>query len=117
MWFPGGEVVTAQAVVRSIHESFPYVRCFPSVQGWGLHLLASEKPMEMLDAGQLLARMPENARRDLMEWRPAMDPKAYLNQVLTNEYSLPHLLNPDLRVQVTDDRPYNEYFLLRRLLK
>jgi spermidine synthase len=118
MWFPGGEVLTAQAVVRSIHETFPYVRCFPSIQGWGIHLLASEKPIEMLDADQLLARMPESARRDLLEWKPAITPQAdYINQVLTNEYSLPRLLNPDLQIQITDDQPYNEYFLLRRLLK
>ena len=117
MWFPGGEFVTAQAAVRSIHETFPYVRCFPSVEGWGIHMLASEKPIEKLDAGQLLARMPESARWDLMEWSPAISPTAYINPILANEYSLALLLNPDFHVQVTDDQPYNEYFLLRRLLK
>ena len=28
IWFPGGTQATVQAVVRSLDESFPYVRCF-----------------------------------------------------------------------------------------
>ena len=40
---------------------------------------------------------------------------AYLASVITNEYSIPDILNPDPDVEVTDDQPYNEYFLLRRL--
>jgi spermidine synthase len=117
MWFPGGdgEHLTAQAVVRSIDESFPYVRGFPSVEGWGVHLLASMEPIDPLTPAQLAARMPDAAKKDLLEWSDSNDPAAYLGQVLTNEYSIPSILNPDLDVQVTDDRPYNEYFLLRQL--
>jgi spermidine synthase len=117
MWFPGGpgEYLTAQAVTRSIHESFPYVRAFPSVEGWGIHLLASMKPIERLDPAQLAARMPANAKKDLLEWNNSKDAAAYLGQVTTNEYSVPPFLNPDLNIQVTDDRPFNEYFLLRSL--
>jgi spermidine synthase len=117
MWFPGGEgeFLTAQAVVRSIHESFPYVRGFPSVEGWGLHLLASEEPIEKFDPAQLAARMPATAKQDLLEWNNSQNAAGYLALVTTNEYSLPAILNPDLNVQVTDDRPFNEYFLLRQL--
>jgi len=116
MWFPGdNEMVTAQAVFRSIYESFPYVRGFPSINGWGIHLLASMEPIEQLDAEQLTARMPESAKKDLVEWNDSKDAAAYLNQVLTNEYSIPTLLNSDPEIQVTDDKPFNEYFLIRRL--
>jgi spermidine synthase len=116
MWFPGdSEMATDQAVIRSIYESFPYVRCFPSVQGWGMHMLASMDPIGQFDAGQLAARMPESARQDLLEWNASKDAPAYLAQVLTNEFSLPIFLNPDAKIQVTDDEPFNEYFLLRRL--
>ena len=117
MWFPGGggEYLTAQAVMRSIHESFPYVRGFPSVEGWGIHLLASMEPIENLNPAQLADRMPASAKKDLLEWNNSQDAAAYLGQVTTNEYSIPSVLNPDLNVQVTDDRPFNEYFLLRRL--
>ena len=68
MWFPGGEYQTEQAVIRSINESFPHVRCFPSVEGWGIHLLASMEPIARLDPAQLAARMPANAKKDLLEW-------------------------------------------------
>jgi predicted membrane-bound spermidine synthase len=116
MWFPGGEVLTDQAVIRSINESFPHVRCFLSVAGWGNHILASSEPIEQLDANQLVARMPESAKKDLVEWNDSLDVPAFIGLVVTNEASVPGLLNSNLNVQITDDRPYNEYFLLRRLL-
>ena len=116
MWFPGdNEPATAQAVIRSIYESFPYVRGFPSVRGWGIHLLASMEPIEQIDAEQLTARMPESAKKDLVEWNDSKDAMAYLNKVITNEVSIPALLNPDPKIQITDDKPFNEYFLIRRL--
>ena len=115
MWFPGGEMLTAQAVIRSIHESFPYVRCFPSVEGWGIHLLASMEPIEQLDPERLAARMPDAAKKDLLEWNDSKNVQAYLGLVISNEYSIPISLNPDRDVQITDDQPFNEYFLLRRM--
>jgi spermidine synthase/MFS family permease len=115
MWFPGGEKATVQAVLRSIHESFPYVRCFSSVEHWGVHLLASEEPIETLDAHQLTARMPDGARMDLLEWTSIGDVSAYIGLVVTNEIPLSEILNPDPTIQITDDHPFNEYFLLRRL--
>jgi spermidine synthase len=115
MWFPGEEILTKQAVIRSIYKSFPYVRGFPSVDGWGIHLLASMEPIEQLDSAQLADRMPAGAKNDLLEWNNSQNAPAYLARVITNEYSLPQLINSNLNVQVTDDQPYNEYFLLRRL--
>jgi spermidine synthase len=114
MWFPGDdEQETCQAVVRSFKESFPYVRCFPSVNHWGAHMLGSVEPIERLEAGQLVARMPASAQQDLLEWSQSNNAPAYLSQVLDHEYSVGELVNPDATIQVTDDRPFNEYFLLR----
>ncbi len=115
MWFPGGEYSTQQAVLRSIHESFPYVRCFSSIEKWGLHLLASMEPIEQLDPAQLAARIPEGAQKDLLEWNNSKNLTTYLSYVVTNEYSIPLSLNPNPSVQVTDDQPFNEYFLIRLL--
>jgi predicted membrane-bound spermidine synthase len=117
MWFPGGEAATGQAVIRSINESFPHVRCFLSVARWGRHILASSEPIEQLDANQLAARMPESAKQDLLEWNDSREVPAYIGRVVGNEFLVPGLLNPDPEVQITDDQPYNEYFLLRRLLR
>ncbi len=63
----------------------------------------------------MAARMPAAAREDLLEWNASKDAPAYLGRVLTNEYFIPASLNPDADIQVTDDQPYNEYFLLRRM--
>jgi spermidine synthase len=116
MWYPGSDdVAIGQAVTTSIDESFPYVRCFVSVAGWGGHILASSEPIEKLNADQLAARMPESAKQDLMEWDDSRDVPAYLGQVVNREFYKPTLLSPNPAVQITDDQPYNEYFLLRRL--
>src|SRR5258706_496563 len=45
-WFPGREVAAGEAVMRPICNSFPHVRCFNSVEGWGMHILASMEPIE-----------------------------------------------------------------------
>jgi hypothetical protein len=58
--------------------------------------------------------MPGKAKQDLLEWDPSLEVSAYIGLVITNELSIPKILNPDPKVQITDDHPYNEYFLLRR---
>lgn len=113
-WFPGGEPFTTEAVIKSAAMSFPHVRCFISVIGRGLHILASMDPIENLTAAQLVARMPEGAKKDLLEWSPTPDLPKYFNMVLGQEISVQDLLIADPRAQLTDDRPVNEYFLLRR---
>jgi spermidine synthase len=118
MWFMGGEIPTSQAVFRSVTESFPYVRCFPSVEGWGLHILASMDPIEPCDADQLAARMPETAKKDVLEWDGSTDVSAYVGRMLSREIpsaSIARFLNPNPDIQITDDLPYNEYFLLRQI--
>ena len=44
------------------------------------------------------------------------DPEAFFTEILSHEVPITELLHPDPRVVVTDDRPFNEYFLLRRNL-
>jgi len=118
MWFPGSpEMDTCQAAMRSIRESFPYLRCFPSIENFGVHMLGSMDPIPPLDGDALAARMPAGARQDLLEWESIKDAPAYLNLVVRREYSVSDCLNPDPSIQVTDDAPYNEYYLLRRLLR
>jgi spermidine synthase len=116
VWFPGSpDPIIGQSVVRSAMVSFPYVRCFKSINGWGLHIIASMDPIEIPDAAQLAARLPDSARRDLLEWSTTQDAVQDLNTVLSNEIAYKEDLNPDPKIKITDDRPLNEYFLLRRL--
>jgi predicted membrane-bound spermidine synthase len=117
IWFPDGPLSTAQAIVRSLDESFPYVRCFEGVNDWGTHLLASEQPIVTVTTEQMVARMPPSARLDLKEYMdtrryPALP--AYLDKVVSQETLASHVLNPGRSIEISDDQPFNEYFLLRK---
>jgi spermidine synthase len=117
MWFPGDPLSpTGQAALRSISESFPDLRCFRSVEGWGMHMLGSMEPIEQVDAAKLAARMPESARKDLLEWYDTTNTTELLDRVVGREFPPAFALNPDPAIQVTDDEPFNEYFLIRRLV-
>ena len=113
-WVPGHAMV-GRAALRSLCNEFPYVRCFNSIEGWGVHFLASMQPIEPLTAAELTARMPDAAKRDLVEWTPSIPAGAYLQQILSQESSAEHNLDPNPQLRISDDQPYNEYFLLRAL--
>jgi spermidine synthase len=115
-WFPGGELATAVAVVRSTREVFPYARYYPSIEGWGIHVVASVEPLTDAGAKEMLARVPDSARHDLMEWAGGQDALEYFSQVATNGHSIDDALKLNSQVRITDDEPFNEYFLLRRWL-
>lgn len=115
VWYPGGsDVVTRQAIIRSATASFPYVRCFISINGWGLHIIASEDPIQIPSPSEILARMPAPAKADLLEWSQSKDIVRDMETVFSREVPLQDLLGPDPSIQITDDDPMNEYFLLRR---
>ena len=116
-WFPKGEKKTLQALVRSLTDIFPYVKSYKSLEGWGFHLLASMSPFETPKAEEILSRLPELAKRDMMEWTPEMDIKNFLNLTLEREIPVDILLNQqDDSIYISDDRPFNEYYLVRRYL-
>jgi spermidine synthase len=113
-WFPGGNFITAQAILRSLQACFPHVRCFAALMGEGTHMLASMEPIKTLTPEQLADAMPIAAANDLLEWSSSQDLPAYLGQILSRERPLEKTLPSDPKIRVTDDHPYNEYFLLRQ---
>ncbi|HIE72214.1 MAG TPA: hypothetical protein EYP98_19715, partial [Planctomycetes bacterium] len=115
-WFPGGEEKIAQAVVNTLKQSFPHLivcRSFepPHV---GLHLLASHYPLKVPTIEQAIARMPEAAKADMLEWVPGVTLDRAWGYVLAQFVPVEQLLPDDPSVMITDDQPFNEYFLLRR---
>jgi spermidine synthase len=116
-WLPaGGDGATAASVARALAESFPYVRAFTSVEGAGTHFLASMNPIPPRSAADLAKRLSPEAARDLMEWGPASSPTAQFEMVLSRERSVSSIIQQDSATPaLRDDRPINEYFLLRRL--
>jgi spermidine synthase len=117
-WLPSGDPVLQAAVTRALTDSFPYVRVFGSIEGWGYHFLASSRPIPELSASELAARMPEAARQDLLEWGPESTAEEQFAVVLSREEA-PESLRADapLAPALQDDRPVNEYFLLRKYLR
>lgn len=119
-WLPGppeGDATVTSAFAQSLQHSFRYVRVFNSIiQGWGYHFLASASPMNRLSAATLAGRLPPAAARDLMEWGPASSAVSQFEAVLGRERQIEDLIQGDSSAPLlTDDRPVNEYFLLRRI--
>lgn len=115
-WLPLGDSTVVASVARALKESFAYVRVFHSVEGWGFHFLASMTPIPHLSASELAEKLPPAAARDLMEWGPASSPQEQFELVLSHEVSLDALIQQAPNAPaLQDDRPVNEYFLLRRL--
>ncbi len=114
-WYPGGDMTTAASVARALKESFPYVRAFKSIEGWGIHYLASRQPIPDRSAADLAKRMPPAAATDLVEWGPYPTPEQQFAAVLKNELPIDWIISLDKNAPaLQDDRPVNEYDLLRR---
>jgi len=113
-WLPGGDDVLLSAVARALQNSFPYVRVFSSVEGWGWHFLASMTPIPIRSEAELAARMPQMAVVDMMEWGPATSPVQQFELMLSHATTLDQMirLSPDTPA-LQDDRPINEYYRLR----
>jgi len=63
---------------------------------------------------QLEVLMPAAAKKDLLEWSPVQDLPCYLGWCGAGNPSQKRLnLNPE--IEITDDAPLNEYYLLRQL--
>ena len=56
-WLPAGsDPYVRTSAARALQDSFPYVRAFQSRTAWGIHFLASDRPIPNLTAAQLLAQ-------------------------------------------------------------
>ena len=120
-WLPEGDAEDFAAVARALKDSFPYVRVFGSVDGWGYHFLASEQPLPHLSAEELRHRLSADAIADLTEWdSPGGEAAAFdaFDTVLQSEIPIETLIAPSPGTPaLRDDRPINEYYALRRRLR
>jgi spermidine synthase len=113
--------VDVAAMTRSLRDSFPYIRVF--FDDFGYHFLCSDQPIPRRTTQDLLARMPDAAISDLAEWdispgetirNAARDE---FDEMLRGETSTDQLLAGARNTPaITDDRPINEYYIVRRWL-
>ena len=116
-WLPTGDRETVAGMTLSVLESFPYVRVYGSIYDVGYHVIASNDPIPRLSPEELVARMPEAAVSDMREWNDS-PPVSFFRKMLGNEYAVDSLLIDHSRaatLAISDDRPVNEFFLMRRL--
>jgi spermidine synthase len=114
-WYPGGDMQTFQAILRSVVDEFPHVQVTRAFDGWGYHILCSLQPIAERTASELFARLPEAARRDLAEWSSERSGESLLEGAIATPVDVQGALSSDRSVVITDDHPFNEYYLLRRL--
>ncbi len=110
-WIPAGDGRLKSAAIAAVARNFRHVRLFGGIEGWGIHILASQEPIATLTAEELAARLPPTAVADLLEWGPAATAAEQFRPVLATESTLEKLKRPRVRA-LTDDRPVNEYFFL-----
>ena len=116
-WIPSGDRQDFAAVALALRRSFPFVRVFNSVQGWGFHFLASDRPLPDRTAKELAQRLSAQAAADLVEWGPEASTEGQFTDVLRNEIPIDQLIAASPATPaLSDDRPINEYYILRRKL-
>src|SRR5881409_1778453 len=102
-WVPSRDPQTIASMTRALTESFPYVRAFKSVEGWGAHFLARMTPIDLPSAAVLASRVPERARADMIEWGPGATPEAQLGRMLDHELVPSQLMAPAPDVPTLSD--------------
>ncbi len=104
------------STAKSLTESFPYVRAFPSYSLSGsVYFLASMSPIPNTPSSVLASRVPPAAAADFVEWGPTKTVQDQFDYVLSRELNVQQLIALDPQVPaIRDDAPINEYFLLRR---
>jgi spermidine synthase len=118
-WLPDGDAQDFAAVARALRNSFPHVRVFRWGTRWGFHFLCSEQPLPNLTAEELQSRLPEDAAIDLAEWAPpgrgGQAVFTAFQSLLQSEVPIETvILQSPTTPALTDDRPINEYYVLRR---
>lgn len=113
-FLPSGDEAVQASVAKSLRDSFPYVRINRTLGGWGWHFLASMRPIAVRSGSELVARMPPSAVTDMMEWGPAATPEGQFQRLLSSQVSIDDLIRAAPSTPaLTDDRPINEYYLIR----
>jgi spermidine synthase len=115
-WLPSGDKQVHAAIARALRESFENVRAFQGINGYGAHFLASDTPLLQRTPAELARQLPPSAAEDMVEWGPYPTPEGQFSATLRGEFPLDRFVaeSPETPT-MQDDRPVNEYFLLRLL--
>ena len=113
-------MIIIQAIARSLSNKFPHVRVFESIKTGGYHFIASMQPIRNPDPEAALQKMPDSARHDYLEWFKSKTLRVitlHLATILEREIPMGEFLHEDEEILISDEHPFNEYYLLRRFMK
>jgi predicted membrane-bound spermidine synthase len=115
-WIPEGDAVVLSSVSRALKESFPYTKVFEYGDNVSIQFLASDHPIPDRSPAEMADKMPAKAARDIVEWLPNFPPEQLFANIVQRETSIDRIiaLAPNAP-SLQDDRPMNEYFILREL--
>lgn len=117
-WLPTGDAEDVAAVALALRRSFPHVRVFAFGKNWGFHFLASDRPVPIRTASELAQSIPAAAAADLVEWDPQPNVEARFAHLLNFELPIDQLISSSPTTPaLSDDRPINEYYLVRKELR
>jgi spermidine synthase len=117
-WLPIGDPEDVAAIALALRQSFPYVRVFAFGKNWGFHFLASDRPLPIRSASELAQRLPAAAAADLVEWDKQPNAEARFAHLLNYELPIDQLIAASPTTPaLSDDRPINEYYLVRKELR
>ncbi len=117
-WLPIGDPQCVAAVALALRRSFPNVRVFAFGKNWGFHFLASDHPLPNHTASELAERLPAAAAADLVEWDKEPSPAARFDHLLNYELPIDQLIAASPTTPaLSDDRPINEYYFVRKELR
>jgi len=113
-WLPTGDPLLAHAVVNAIRLHFKNIIAYRSIEGWGIHILASDGPLPDMSAQEFVQRLSEKAIDDLKEYSPDLTIETIadrsLHRIDLSALPLPGMAN----IYMSDDRLWNEFFLWRK---
>jgi len=120
-WLMSGDREDLAAVALALRRSFPYVRVFTyagnASQNPGFHFLASDQPIPRRSADELARRLPAAAAADLVEWGPETTAQDQFGVLLFEMPVDQFIALSPTTPALSDDRPINEYYLLRSSLR
>jgi spermidine synthase len=114
-WTDMNDPYLLSAITRSLVEVFPFVRAFVSVEGTGMHYIASMTPLPVRGVTEMAAAMSPRAAEDLVEWGPFSSSAEQFSAIRSREQDIAALIHAAPKAKaIVDDRPINEYFLIRQ---
>lgn len=117
LWFPGGKTEDNLAILRTFSEVFPHSSVWKGPHGWGYYFIGTirEVPWALFEQNVNCAFQNPCILKDMSEYDNSVTSAKQLYSLLLED-------NDELKklrsqgVIITDNHPFTEFFLWRRLL-